>query len=407
MSFLLMTSVLGYVISCGNVYAFHVVLAFYYFFVFIGFISIKTYALKAMLTPLVFLGFVVVSLLWAPDLTNGLSYILYFIFGYSIMFAVVNFADDIERLEFVFKVAALFFLLNILVGLLESTGQFRLPSSAYVGSFSRRPSGFNWNLNNFGFVFIAILPFLFLYPNRFLRILFFFVSVWFLIKLQSKGFFLGFFAFFVFYSVFKLRNKSTLCGIAVVVTVAVCFVTADSLSFWTLNFNNRAFSAFSQIERGVGLALSDEVVGDDSTAIRLQMYLFGLQELISSNGLGVGVAGIGSMLAQQKELFGGGHQIVSFHNFFLEMLVDIGVIPFVVVIVAYVRLALENIKYSKYFPNKRLGYFGEASGLALLSMLPASISPSSIIYVLTFWMVLGFSLAVCLVSRRNLRDAIN
>lgn len=90
-----------------------------------------------------------------------------------------------------------------------------------------------------------------------------------------------------------------------------------------VNFNNRAFSAFNQIERAVNLAKSSDIKAEDSTSVRTAMYLYGVKELFASHGLGLGTAGVGSQLASETSLFGEDKDIFSFHNFFLEMLVDI------------------------------------------------------------------------------------
>lgn len=165
-----------------------------------------------------------------------------------------------------------------------------------------------------------------------------------------------------------------------------------------VNFNNRAFSAFNQIERAANLAKSEDFKAEDSTSVRTFMYLYGVNELFASNGLGIGVAGVGSKLASETNLFGEDKDIFSFHNFFLEMVVDIGVIPFVIIMLAYLKLAFSLIKESRY---KIDSYMAKACGLSLLTIIPASIAPSSIIYVFTFWIVIGFSIATFLIIKEN------
>lgn len=78
------------------------------------------------------------------------------------------------------------------------------------------------------------------------------------------------------------------------------------------------------------------------------MYLYGLEELVKNYGLGLGIAGVGSKLASHTELFDTDKTIFSFHNFFLEMLVDFGLIPFLILIYGYFNLVRDLLKISTY-----------------------------------------------------------
>jgi O-antigen ligase len=130
------------------------------------------------------------------------------------------------------------------------------------------------------------------------------------------------------------------------------------------------------------------------------MYLYGLEELEKSYGLGLGVAGVGSKLASETELFDTDRVFFSFHNFFLEMLVDFGFIPFLVMMYTYFRLIFKLLVCYRCTDNIKHSYYAKASALSLLTIIPASISPSSIIYIFTFWLVVGFSLANLSVYKR-------
>lgn len=406
-SLLMITAVFGYVVGYGKLYAFHLVLASYWGFVLVGIISIRKKTIKAMAIPVSFLLFMCISLLWTPNVKNGLSYIFYFLCGYTIVFAIVNYASGLARLNFIFRVLAIFFIFNFAVGLLETTGYFRLPVSPYYGLSSTRPSGFNSNLNNFGFVFVAIFPFIVLYPMRLLRLLGAGLALWFVIKLESKGFLLGLVAFLCFYFFAQIKKKSTWrwAGLGLIASSMLSMILFFGSS--QISLDNRAFSAFSQIERGVSLISSGYVTEVDSTSKRAAMYLMGVKELHATNGMGLGVAGIGSKLALNSDFFDEGKEFYSFHNFFLEMLVDLGVIPFVFIMYFYIRLALYNIKMSNRVGSERLRFFNKASGVSLLTIIPASISPSSIIYVFTFWLVIGFAVATYLVTRGSKMSKCN
>jgi len=379
------------------------VLAVYWMLVVVAFISIRKQAVKAMTVPILFFVFLCISLLWTPNIKNGFYFVFYFFCGYTIIFAMVNYVTDMGKLNLIFKTLAIMFSLNFFIGLLETTGYFRLPASPYYGLDHARPSGFNSNLNNFGFVFIAVFPFIFIHPRRSVKFLGALLALWFTIKLESKGFFLGLVIFFGLFFLLRVKYKSTWRWVGLGLVGVIVLAMFLALGTTKINFNNRAFTAFDQIERAVNLAKSYDISAQDSTSIRTAMYLLGIQELSKTYGTGLGAAGIGSKLASETDFFGEDKEMFSFHNFFLEMMVDMGVIPFFVVMVAYIKLALANLKAAKRIKDKNLFFYNKASGLALLTIIPASISPSSIIYVFTFWLVIGFAIATYLVTRYQIR----
>ena len=393
---LLVTAVLGYVAGYEKLYAFHMVLMGYWVFVLTGFVKLRRQTSVILFLPFLLFIFMAVSLLWSPSKLNGLYFLFYFFCGFSIIFSVINYAVDLNRLNFIFSILAFMFMLNFLVGLLETTGLFRLPVSVYYGLDHTRPSGFNGNLNNFGFVFVAIFPFLFLHPSKSFNFFAVFLGILFTIKLESKGFFLGVVFFFLIYALIEVRKKRFY-----VYFLTLFFFISPLLIFGysnisSIELNTRSFTAIAEINRGVQLIASAEIEGGGSTVKRASFYLIGIQELLSSNGFGVGIAGIGSILAAESE-----HRIVSFHNFFLEMLVDFGILPFLIAFISYLYIALKNIQSSRAIQNASISYYSKASGLSMLVMIPASISPSSIIYIFTFWIVIGFSLAMYMINKKR------
>lgn len=398
----LASAVLGYVISIGKLYLFHLVAVMIVGLMFSGYLRVYAQTFLATKALLLFFAYAVLTLLWAPNFKNGIYVLFYFANAFFIIFILINFSQTKEKLNFIFKVLSIFFLLNFFIGLLETTGYFRLPMSPYYGLSFTKPSGFNSNLNNFGFVFLAIFPFLFLYPQRLAKFISTILAVWFAFKLESKGFFLGLIAFFVFYFFWEIKKKSTWRWIALLGFMAFIMLLFSIVLMKDIQLNNSVFSTFSQIERGVDLMRSEEIEARDSTGVRSFMYIYGLQELASSYGRGTGAAGVGSKLAIDTELFGEDKDLFSFHNFFLEMLIDYGVLPFAIIMFGYFRLINKLKKYSAKANDTLLGYYAKASALSLLTILPASISPSSIIYVFAFWLVIGFSIATSnLITKNN------
>lgn len=399
---LISSAVIGYVISFGKLYLFHVIALLYVSAVLLGAVKISRQAVSSIGALFLVFLFSAISLLWSPDAANGFRYIFYLSNALIIVLALVNYSRSKRELDFTYGVLACFLLLNFLVGILETTGLFRLPMSPYYGEFNTRPSGFNYNINNFGFVFAISFPYLFLYPKFWVRLAGVVLAAWFTFKLESKGFFLALFFFFIFYLMMELKKRSTwymicLGAIFLIILGATQLISPVELA------EKRAFSGFEQIERAIELIGEGSIDANDSTSTRMAMYLYGLQELQSSGYLGVGIAGIGTALAQNTNFFPDADGIYSFHNFFLEMLIDLGLVPFILIFVCYFALVIRLFKISRREGGVK--YYAKSSAYALLTALPASISPSSIIYILSFWLILGFSIAVARVSRNHLGAA--
>lgn len=394
---LIISAVLGYVVSYQKLYLFHVIAVIYYLAVFLGLIKLSKRALKSISLFFIIFIYAAISLIWAPNVINGVYYLFYLACGLTILIAITNYAQDREKLYFVFKVAGSMLLINFFIGLLETTGYFRLPVSPYAlsGTFSNaipgfsRPSGFNYNLNNFGFVFAITFPFLFLYPKKIISILSLFLLVWFTYKLQSKGFFLGILVFFAAYFVIEIKRKSILSilffgGLFSIIVSTVYLEEITSL------FQGRIFALFGQISLGIDLISSGDVIPGSSTYTRAYNYWFGLKTLFESYGLGVGIAGISSILEAE------GNKITSFHFFFLEVLVDLGVAIFILIGTFYLRLIFRLIRISKEKTiDKMLTYISKSAAYSLVIILPASISPSSVVYTLYVWVLLGAIISFC------------
>jgi len=393
-AFFLASAVLGYVVSYEKLYLFHLASAFYLFSLFTSVVKLSRRKLASMQLLFLFYIYSAVSLVWSPDILNGLFFLFYFANGILIVFVIVNYAKTPEKLYFCFKTLSIFLILNFLVGFLETTGYFRLPVSPYFGKNHTWPSGFNSNLNNFGFVFIIIFPFFFLHRNKLVKLSALFLAIWFSYFLESKGYILSLSLLFCFFALTSLDGRSFF-GIFLISIICVLGFMIFNFSFLEEVFSSvRQFPALAQVGVGLELMAEGNIDTNDSTGTRAYFYLYGLREFFASYGLGLGIAGIGTILAENANTAAGGFSIISFHNFFLEMLIDFGFIPFFVMMYAYLWLIYKLYSDGRRSSNYMLGYFSKACGLSLLVALPASISPSSIIYVFTFWIVIGFSMAV-------------
>lgn len=398
----LASAVIGGVLSFSKIYLFHVTLLIIVSLTFLGVVKLRKSSLVATQYLLFLFIYICLSSLWSILFSNALLYIFYLFCGISISFVIVNYSCDIKNLNFVFKILAFFYILNICIGLLETTGLFRLPSPYTIEQLgSTRPSGFDSNINNFGFVFLSIFPFIYLYPRKWSRLIGNILLIWFTIKLESKGFFISALLFYVLLFLSKIEKKNTWYTLFGVILLAIICFIGFKILFSDIQINLRILTTFEQIERGLQIIEQDGGGGDgDSTTIRALMYYYGIKELIASNGLGLGISSISTKIAINTNIWPDvNSNLVSFHNFFLEMMIDLGVLPFLITMFFYFKLIKVNLHIHKNTNCKRLAYYSQSCALSLLLILPASVAPSSIIYVFAFWIVIGFSISTMKIFR--------
>lgn len=387
--------ILGYTVSYEKFYFFHFIAILYYLAVFLGVIKLKRSTFNSILILIILFFYCCLSLIWTPNYINGLTYIFYLLCGFTVVIAIVNYGKTQKDIDYIFKVTTIMLSINFMVGLIETTGYFRLPISPYAipGTFQNfisgfdRPSGFNYNLNNFGFVFAISFPFIFLYPNRMISFIGLVIMIWFVYKLQSKGFLLGIFVFFLAYVIGEIKRKRFIYCLFIGATL-ILVIISFYLEQVSGIFQGRAFAVFNQISRGIDLIKTENITPQDSTSVRAYFYATGLTTLFNNYGLGAGISAIASQLGSWS-----GENITSFHFFFLELLIDLGIIPFTVLMCFYIKLIVQLFKRSKNTSNDLNKYYMRASGYSLITIIPASVAPSNTIYILTFWLLIGFSLA--------------
>lgn len=404
-------AVVGSAISYNSLYLFHIFALLW--------LSVSTYSLLVgqklvvqqahLLYPIYALvAYTVFSLLWHPDPVVWARYHFYLACGLITLFAVYQYVIDFKSLSKVFAVLVGFLLLNIFIGVLESLELLRLPTSRYspylhyfgysgknledisesaASVIATKPTGFNFNPNNFGFVLMLIAPFIFFNKSNLVKVIGLLVIVWLLFSIGSRTHFVAFLLMLAALPFFARLSY----GKAIMIMLApllLAFILVLPEFVELSHGANRMYSAFDSIVLGLQLMASGDIQPGDSTSTRAYIYLFGITQLFNSYGFGLGFGGIESLLIQYD------FRIQAFHFFFLQLLVDLGVFAFAFFMFFYLRLALVLRSISNKASDKILSYFAKSSSLALLIAIPASVAPSGVHYILTFYLLIGFALAV-------------
>ena len=81
------------------------------------------------------------------------------------------------------------------------------------------------------------------------------------------------------------------------------------------------------------------------------------------------------------------------HNFWVEILVDGGVLFFLVFMAWYVFIIFKLYTIGIHTKHNKYKYYSQSLFLSMVSFLPGAISASSVIYELPMWILFGFSIA--------------
>ena len=116
-----------------------------------------------------------------------------------------------------------------------------------------------------------------------------------------------------------------------------------------------------------------------------------MEALKDSYFMGVGGGGSKAVNEAKGGVVG---RIASMHNFWIEMLVDGGIIFFVIFISWYLYVTWKLFYINIVSKNKELKYYSQATFLSMISFPIGAISASSVIYLFPMWLMYGFSISI-------------
>ena len=88
-------------------------------------------------------------------------------------------------------------------------------------------------------------------------------------------------------------------------------------------------------------------------------------------------------------------------NFWIEILVEGGVIFFSLMIVWYGSIIINLYKISRLGSNNEIKYYASALVLTMIGFIPAAVAASSTIYFFPMWIMFGMAIAVISIYRKE------
>lgn len=350
-----------------------------------------------------------ITFFWVGDLSFYGRNIVYLSFAFVLVLGIPASIYSEGSLN---KIIILFVIVGgvqVFIGVAESLGLFRLPMSPYSqyyyifgrdNSFilnwsepvrlynMAKPTGFSGNPNTFGFAVLLVAPFFCFSPFLWVRVFAFVVFFYLFYVVDSKSLFLSMILmYFLYFALFDFHRALRAAPVFLVSIILVLFLISQYDS------DARILTVFSAIHEGVE-AIADGGGGDDSTGYRAYLYSYAFKQFIDSYGFGVGVGGMESVL------YGNVGEHVALHNFYLQILADLGWVGFLFFLLFQGALLVGLYKLSRC-QSKRVSYFARSMFLAILVSVFSSIAPSGIFYNLNYWLLLGLSSAFVMFYKKK------
>jgi teichuronic acid biosynthesis protein TuaE len=349
----------------------------------------------------------VLSIVWSVNIVYSVNYLFYIVCGLSIVIALIYYLKDLQTQDKLFKILSIVFIVEITFSLLEAFTDFRLPISPfsqYISYFDRSmkidadlnmntvsiimqsPTGFQWNPNNLSVVMLIIMPFFLLSSNSKVKYLGVLSILTIIVMSGSRGAFIAF-AFIIFLYMLVLSKKRFFI---------FSFIFPLLLILTTFNIDNLKQSENPKIKEiaytfdALMLYLGENTGDSDSIGIRQQLIINGLSALKASNYLGVGGGG---SIAVQEQIGGEIGKVSSMHNFWIEILVDSGVIFTFIFVIWYIYMLIKLYTIGIATKNIRFRYYAQALFLSMSGFVIGAVSASSVIYVFPMWLMFGLAIA--------------
>jgi teichuronic acid biosynthesis protein TuaE len=199
------------------------------------------------------------------------------------------------------------------------------------------------------------------------------------------------FLYLFFFSKKRVLISSIIIGITVIFTL-----------FYTINFkNNFIISTVQESYQALNSFLFEKSKYEDSIGLRQKYIVNGMKQLKHTYFWGVGGGNSGNIEYHQNVPDAEKLSRISMHNFWIEILVDGGLIFAVIFYIWYLMLIYESHKILKKSTDLVIKYYSSSIFVALTGFIMGAVSASSVIYELPAWILLGISVAVINVYRKS------
>jgi teichuronic acid biosynthesis protein TuaE len=334
-----------------------------------------------------------VSLLWVKSISQGVMDLIFLMMGIGIIFFMVFLTTRKKHFHYLYTLWILSFVIILGIGVINHLFKIHLPISRIYSAnpiYSYIPTSVFVNENDFA-SFISLSVFFILsgilyFKNILLRIagvLLILVSMYMLEVTSSRANILavliGLGFWFLFLTKTRLKIKLFFWSTLVAGIVSVLFF-------------DKVEALFNAVFQMVSSLIVTSGTDETSTDIRINLLKNSMIFLLNTFGFGVGTGNSDFFMKNYAEYPTG--NIVNVHNWWIEILVNYGVVIFILYCLFYLYLLKELYVINKNITEQSvLKLFSVALLLAMVVFPLSSVSPSSQIALNYFWVLYGFVIA--------------
>lgn len=338
------------------------------------------------------IGYAALSLSWAISKEAAVRNIIFLFMGFSVILFSTYYFRRKKDLQILYNLWLAVFGILILIGFWEHLTGYHFPVSGYYNEMWTyimfRPTGVFHNPNDYGTFLALSIPFGFgivRYGREKYLCLFGLCGIlgafYLIVATGSRANIIAvlFELIFIFIFILNLKRKLKL-----VITVGFCVI----LLFMFLP--NPVQEFFSQTTVELNSVLSQIKLMAGSMGIRMNLVRNGLLFLYSTVGFGVGAGNAEYYMDHFARYNTAG--ILNPHNWWLEILINYGILVFVGYVIFYIELIsnLWKAYHKKQIREEKI--ICEALLVSLVGFFFASISSSSIMAFKPQWLLFAFAL---------------
>lgn len=344
----------------------------------------------------------IISLFWAINQTAGILHLMQLSLSLAALLIAVFCAKNVNDFKFTLKIISAVLIFEALIGMSEIFTGFRWPISAYssnakifgyesiylskvegwLQSVSTRPTGLQWNTNNYAVVAGVASIFYFVLAGNTGKLIALFIGSLIVICTEAKSIFIIYSLIFI---IFFMKGAINYPYKIILSTLLVCQVIVGG------------YLLFSPSSDGVGRYLrgSENIIYDPdpkkkSINIRKSLYVNSIKGGFDNALLGVGAGGSRTYHKKTLDM----NKVVRTHNYPLEIMLELGVIGLLLFVffISIVGMWGYNVyKTTRDISEKKIQMaFLATFPLVMFSMVTISTN----VYFLPFWIYLGLFLCI-------------
>lgn len=414
-----------YVPRMQNIYMFHIVLGFFTLLSLYKVFKDKDILMKLDRKVLgiyaIWFVYMCLSVVWSLNKSLSIKYIAIYLMMFAFIINMMIYNVNKERIKNTINILLVLISMIIVIGLVEVLLGQQLPIKHYYDSFrdslpqwqintvEARPIAFSFNTNNLTATLAILAPICLFAIYKFKNIA---AKIWFTV-ICIVGFSLavmvtsrtGYFSFlfgFVVFGIYSMLNIKNL-GIKQIIFPLILilgFILAYKYSGLLLRIKpvdgtQIKTSLSGKLESLEGLVEEGGVTEEGSALHRMEIIKAVYNGVIADRHFqGYGVGNVEQLLRNSNVNTG---SVYSPHAYPIEILGDFGLPGIVLFGGYYAYLLIENL----IIGIRKKSMMCLASVAGLIAFAPASFGPSSITYVFSYWILIGFSVSCIQVYRKE------